>query len=79
MTRPADIPPRLTDEEKKAIRSLNRLAKKWPETLWIFSGGGNAVVLKNDRFGKRAHLPGDGVDPDYVVGECRLPIEGGDW
>ena len=28
----------LNDEEKKAIRALKRVAKKWPKSLWLFLG-----------------------------------------
>lgn len=36
----------LTDEEAKAIRSLQNLAKKFPKTLSLFSNNGSLIVLK---------------------------------
>jgi hypothetical protein len=36
---PEDIP--LTDEERKAIASLERLAKRWPQSLKLFSRSGS--------------------------------------
>lgn len=45
-----DRPPRrrypddLTDDERKAIDGLVRVARKWPETLGIFSWSGSLVV-----------------------------------
>jgi len=39
-------PPRkLTKEERAAIRTLERLAKRWPKTLVLHGGGGNLAVL----------------------------------
>lgn len=29
----------LTEEEKKAIAALKRIAKKWPKSLWLFNNG----------------------------------------
>ena len=36
----------LTEEEKKAIKSLHRLSKKWPDTIQLFSQSGTLLVLK---------------------------------
>ena len=36
----------LTDEEDKAVRSLERLAKKFPRTLSLFSWSGTLCVCK---------------------------------
>jgi len=36
----------LTDEEILAIRALQRLAKRWPATLRLFSWSGSLVVQK---------------------------------
>lgn len=47
----------LTDEEDKAIQSLERLAKKFPKTLSLFSWNGALCVCK-------AH-PDDENDDDY--------------
>jgi len=41
----------LTEEEVKAIASLRRLAKKWPQSLELFGWSGELHVLK--------HIPGD--------------------
>ncbi len=59
----------ITKEEQKAIKELRRCAKKWPETLQLFSWSGNLVVMK-DHDGRRAILgsihgiQNDGGDPD---------------
>lgn len=39
--------PGLTEEENKAIRSLNHLAKKFPKTLALFSWSGMLCVCKH--------------------------------
>lgn len=35
-----------TPEELRAIRSLQRLARKWPPSLWLFSASGALRVGK---------------------------------
>lgn len=59
----------ITPEEAAAIRSLNRLAKKWPESLRLFSWSGSLNVTKrnsNDIDALIDHIsgiPNDGGDP----------------
>lgn len=36
----------LTKEEETAIRSLERVAKKWPESLKLFAQSGTLMVIK---------------------------------
>lgn len=43
---------KLTKEEKQAIAALQRLADRWPKTLWIFTVGGPLTVMKNGEDGK---------------------------
>lgn len=38
----------LTGEERRAIASLERLAKRWPRSLMLFSASGSLLVLRND-------------------------------
>jgi len=35
----------LTDAEAKAVRSLKRLAKTWPESIKIFGWSGNLCIM----------------------------------
>lgn len=63
----ADI--ELTLEEQKAIASMQRLAKKWPNTLQLFSWSGSLNILKDNGSEKCVvgHISGirnDGGDPD---------------
>lgn len=37
----------LTEEEEKAIKSLDRVAKKWPKSLKLFSQSGTLLVIKH--------------------------------
>lgn len=69
----------ITAEEARAIRSLQRLAKKWPASLWLFSASGSLHVMKALPNGQHAHLSNDGVDPAYVLGTIAIPNDGGDW
>ena len=75
----------LTDEEHKAIESFERLAKKWPSTLWLFSASGSLCVMKYKEDGQRATVrsgairDSPGVDPEYVVATILIDNDGGDW
>lgn len=64
------MPRELTAEEATAIRSLERLARKWPQSLKLFSWSGSLVVMDNMmELGHDAQLaditgiPNDGGDP----------------
>jgi hypothetical protein len=69
----------LTSEEKKAISALKRIAKKWPDSLWLFSASGNLCVMRNDADGQNVMTPGGGVDQKYIVDKIEIPNDGGDW
>ena len=66
MTRPTTL---ITIEEAKAIRSLKRLAKKWPRSLRLFSWSGTLCVTKRNSDDIDAlityieNIPSDGGDP----------------
>jgi hypothetical protein len=68
----------LTAEERRAIASLKRLAKRWPPSLWIFCGSGSVCVMRTAEDGSKAHK-GEGVDPAYLVDSVQIPNDGGDW
>ncbi len=69
----------LTQEEKKAIRALKRVAKIWPDSLWLFSASGNLCVMRTDEDGNSVHLPNFGIDPDFIVDQIDIKNDGGDW
>jgi hypothetical protein len=57
----------ITPEELAAIRSLKRLAKKWPQSLRLFSWSGTLIVVKrnsDDIDALIAHIPNIPNDPD---------------
>jgi hypothetical protein len=72
----------LTDDERRAIASLNRLAKRWPRTLTLVSMGGGLYVIRSDD--ERFHVEHDGLNGltradaiiDTILG---IPNDGGDW
>lgn len=69
----------LTQEELKAIKSLHRLAKTWPKTLWLFAGEGEYIsILKYGKDGQMMNESGV-VDQDYIVDSVKIPNDGGDW
>lgn len=72
----------LTKEEKNAIASLKRLAKRWPETLWLFSASGTLCVMRLGENGEQVHgkgFAGESFDPEYYVDEINITNDGGDF
>ncbi len=72
----------LTEEEKKAIRALKRVAKIWPDSLWLFSGAGTLCVMRKGENNDRVILSGTfqgGFDSDYVIATIDIDNDGGDW
>jgi hypothetical protein len=74
-----DVEP--TKEELRAITALRRVAKIWPDTLWLFSGSGSLWVMKKGPNGEHVVTPHGGMDPAFVVEGGSIPIDndGGDW
>ena len=70
----------LTAKETSVIAALHRLAKRWPETLWLFSAGGTLCVMRKGPDGGHIFKPGSSsIDPDYVVATVDIENSGGDW
>lgn len=69
----------LTKEEMQAISALQKLAKKWPKSLWLFSGSGSLNVMRSGKDGKPVYKNTGGVDPDYSIDIIDIPNDGGDW
>jgi len=70
----------LTPEEKKAIRALERAAKIWPESLWLFSGDGTLCVMKKDENGKKVMRIAGGsesVGADAIITSIKIENDGG--
>lgn len=69
----------LTDEERKAIDALKRLSRRWPKSLWLFSGSGRLCVMRCRQDGLPAMTDEGGVDPDYCLATIGITNDGGDW
>ena len=68
----ADI--ELTLEEQKAIAALQRLAKKWPKSLQLFSWSGSLTIMKDNDVetcvvGNITGIKNDGGDPDEGINQ----------
>ena len=63
-------PPTLTNAERRAVAAFERLARRWPRTLRLFSRNGTLTVLK----------PGDGrtIDEATITTTLAIPNDGGD-
>lgn len=72
-----DIDP--TEEERRAIATLKRLARRWPKSLWLFSTSGSLCVMRFRQDGERARVDGGGMDPDYCLATIDISNDGGDW
>ena len=74
----------LTKGERNAIATLERLANRWPKTLWIFCDGIGVRVMRCGPDGEHVARPGNGgtgggMDPDYMVASVNIDNDGGDW
>ena len=58
----------ITSEEAAAILSLKRLAKKWPQSLRLFSWSGALIVVKRNS---------DDIEAE-IASISGIPNEGGD-
>lgn len=62
----------LTEEERKAIAALERLARRWPQSLKLFSWSGSLCVIRSD-----ASLLDD-PDAAVIAHIEGIPNDGGD-
>lgn len=70
---------KLNRQEKAAINALKKLEKKWPKSLWLFSGGGDLCVMRFNENGEIATTKTGSVDDDYIVEHIAIINDGGDW
>lgn len=68
----------LTPEEKRAINALKRLAKSWPESLWLFANGSLSVMKKRDGARVSAGV-GKEYDQEAMVATIDIENDGGDF
>ena len=69
----------LTKKELSAVRTLERLAKRWPKTLWLFSASGSLCVMRAGPNGGAVETSSGGVDQEHCVTTIDIPNDGGDW
>lgn len=70
----------LTEEEKIAISALKKLARSWPDSLWLFSASGVLHVMKCNQSGERVMTYSGGVDQHHIAATISgIPNDGGDW
>jgi hypothetical protein len=69
----------LTKEEHNVIRSLKRLEKKWPKSLWIFADGNSLKIMKCGENGEHVICREGGMNPAYIVATININNDGGDW
>lgn len=70
---------RLSSDERRAIASLKRLAKRWPKSLVLFAGNGGLSVLRAAPGGGLPMTERGTVDGDREVAEVDIPADGGGW
>lgn len=68
----------LTPEERRAIATLTRLAKRWPQSLWIFAGRGGLDIMRCGPDGSPV-MKGESVDSEQVICTINIPADGGDY
>ena len=69
-----------TKKEQKAIDALKKIAKTWPETLWLFSASGTLCVMRCLPDGSHATCDCDGMDQGYILDTIQgIDNDGGDW
>lgn len=66
----------LTAEERRAISALKRIAKRWPQSLWLFSASGTLNVMKKSEGGS---VGSEAPDPARSVATIEIENDGGDW
>jgi hypothetical protein len=69
----------LTPSEERAVRALQRAARSWPRSLWLFAGAGSLHVMRAGPDGQPVMTAAGGVDPDAIVDTINIPCDGGDW
>lgn len=69
----------LSKEEKRAINALERIAKKWPKSLWLYSGSGSLCVMKKAEGNNRAMNENGGVCQEHIITTIKIENDGGDW
>lgn len=69
-----------TTEEARAIASLQRLSRRWPDSLYLASMAGCLHVMRKGEDGGHAMQPdGYSLAPSYSLATIPIDSTGGDW
>lgn len=70
-----------TKEESRFIAALMRVARKCPQSVWLFAADGNLHVMrkKNGRHAVCDDTAGAGMDQNYIIATINIDADGGDW
>jgi hypothetical protein len=69
----------LNKKELKAVIQLQKLAKSWPKSLWLFCNG-TLYVMKKGISDNKAMTSEGGYDPKRMVCSISgIDNDGGDW
>lgn len=70
-----------TKEEQKAINALNRLAKNWPKTMWLFSCSGSLIAMRCGEDGKHVIDEFGSMAQSHILEHINIGIDndGGDF
>jgi hypothetical protein len=70
----------LTHDESKAIRKLQKVARTFPKSLFIFVGNGSFHILKNNDDGSPPYNSNGGVESKNIVATITgFTADGGDF
>lgn len=67
-----------TYTHEEAVAALQKVAKRWPKSLWLFSASGILCVMEKDFTGQRL-MDGLIVDASAKVATIDIENDGGDW
>jgi len=70
---------KLTRREISVILALEKIANRWPSSLWIFSSGEELCIMRLNEDSERAMTQSGGVDQEYMVASISIPSDGGAW
>lgn len=77
-----NAPRKLTKEERAAIRTLERLAKRWPKTLVLFGGAGALHVLDREMAARYQEFDAKGQTSEWTkqaqIARIGIDCDGGD-
>lgn len=65
--------------EVQAVSALCEVARRWPDSLWLFAANGRLCIMRKNAEGKRAVTKDGAMDQRYVIAVAPIEADGGDW